>query len=110
MNPRFPIQCLVASWVFGLFGLLLGVYVEPELFSRFGSVVVLLAVMSEYALLKAELDRLYDRLSGLGAAEADNTGIPDLAPSTWHQKQALVSHVTIIIGTLIWGFGDLWLR
>ncbi len=109
MKTKFPIQCLVASWVFGVIGFILGVYFKPELFSRFGSIVVLLAVMSEYALLKLELELLYKRLRGQGEAAAGNTGIPDLSPSKSHQKQALISHITIVIGTFIWGFGDLCL-
>ncbi|WP_096087824.1 hypothetical protein [Agaribacterium haliotis] len=110
MNERFPIQCLIASWVFGVIGLLLGIYIASDLFARFGSIVVLLAVMSEYALLKSELMRLYQSLRGQGAAVCGNTGIPNLEPSRWHQKQALISHITIIVGTFIWGFGDLCLQ
>ncbi|MBW3197024.1 hypothetical protein [Marinobacter nauticus] len=109
-KPNFPIQCLVVSWVIAIFGLGLGVVVDPDHFGRSGSLVVLFAVVSEYALLKAELQQLYNHLEGQGAAEAGNRGIPNLSPSLWHQKQALMSHITIVIGTFIWGFGDIWLQ
>ncbi len=110
MNQRFPIQCLVFSWLLGIFGLILGIYINPEYFGRMGSIVVLFSVMSEYALLKIELDRLYQRLKGQGATQDGSKGIPDLTPSVWHQRQALMSHITIIVGTFIWGFGDLFLQ
>ncbi len=107
MNPRFPLKCLIASWAFGLVGLLLGIFYKPEYFSRFGAIVVLLALMSEYALLKYELERLYQSLSGV---ENSGKSLLNLAPSKWHQKKALMSHITIVLGTFVWGFGDLWLQ
>jgi hypothetical protein len=110
MNNSFPIQCLISSWLVSIIGIVIGIYFEPEYFARIGSVIVLLAVMSEYALLQVELSRLYESLRGQGAAECGNTGVPDLTPTRWHQRQALMSHITIVIGTLIWGFGDLWLK
>ena len=110
MSPRFPLKCLIASWAFGVLGFVLGIYLNPEFFSRFGAIVVLFALMSEYTLLKSELDRLYQRLHGQGAAQAGNAGIPNLAPSKWHKKKAQVSHITIVVGTFIWGFGDLCLQ
>lgn len=110
MGLWFSAICLISSWVLGMAGLLLGIFLEPEYFARMGAVVVLMSVMSEYALIKAELGSLYKSLRGQGAAECGNTGILDLAPSLWHQRLALMSHITIIIGTVIWGFGDLWLK
>lgn len=110
MNPRFPISCLIISWLIGLSGYVLGAYSNPEYFGRVGSLVVLFGVISEYALLKAELGRLYNLLKGQGAATYGNLGIPDLTPSPWQQKQALMSHITIVVGTVIWGFGDLWFK
>ncbi|MBD3755713.1 MAG: hypothetical protein IE937_08735 [Gammaproteobacteria bacterium] len=94
---------LVLAWVMGLVGLALGVLVEPALFARFGSMVVLFGAMSEYALLHGELNLLYQRLHKV---EADDD-MPDLMPSKWHLKKVRFSHLTVIIGTFIWGFGDL---
>jgi len=96
---------LIGAWLSGLFGLLLGVFLEPIWFARFGSVMVLLAVMSEYSLLHSELDVLYRRLDKIEVGE----DIPDLSPSKWHRKKVLWSHFTVVLGTLIWGFGDLFL-
>ena len=110
-NKNFPFQCILFSWVVGAIGLMLGVCVSPEWFGRFGSLIVLFAVMSEYALLQSELNNLYAALKGQGAAEFGNdTGIPDLSVSKWHRTQTLMSHSTIVVGTLIWGFGDIFIE
>lgn len=96
---------LIFSWMVGLIGLLLGLFVEPIWFARFGSLIVLLGAMSEYTLLHNELDVLYRRLDNLDVGD----DIPDLSPSKWYKKKVLWSHFTVILGTLIWGFGDLLL-
>ena len=94
---------LLLAWAAGLLGLVLGLVFDPLWFARFGSLVVLFSVMSEYSLLHGELHILYQRLEKV-MAEDD---MPDLTPSKWHLKKVWISHVTIVIGTLIWGFGDL---
>jgi len=109
-RQNFPIQCLVISWVLLAIGFGLGTKIDPMFFSRFGSIVVLLGIMSEYSLIKIELATLYKTLKGQGAAVAGNRGISDLTPDNWHQKQALLAHITIVTGTLVWGFGDLFIK
>ncbi len=96
---------LLIAWLAGLVGVALGILLEPLWFARFGSLVVLFAVMSEYVLLHSELNRLYIQLEGVDHGD----DIPDLSPSKWHRKKVMLSHVTIVLGTLIWGFGDLLL-
>lgn len=96
---------LLLAWVMGLAGLVFGLVLEPIWFARFGSLMVLFAVMSEYALLHGELDLLYQRLEKVQAED----DMPDLTPSKWHRKKVWLSHLTVILGTLIWGFGDLLL-
>jgi len=105
-NPRLPTYCLLAAWVLGVVGLGLGLLVSPMMFARFGSLIVLFALIGEFALLKGELSRLYDSLSD------DSDGLvhsKDFTPSRWHNKKGLLLHVTIVAGTIIWGFGDLFL-
>lgn len=95
---------LLLAWLSGLVGLVLGLVLEPMWFARFGSLMVLFSLMSEYFLLHNELNRLYASLE-----EVDDSDIPDLSPSKWHYKKVWLSHMTIVLGTLIWGFGDLLL-
>lgn len=96
---------ILFAWASGLIGLILGVSLEPLWFARFGSVIVLFAVMSEYSLLHGELNRLYMRLETVDAED----DMPNLSPSKWHLKKVWLSHITLVVGTLIWGFGDLLL-
>ncbi|WP_373020200.1 hypothetical protein [Thiomicrorhabdus sp.] len=96
---------LVLAWLMGLIGFVFGLVFDPIWFARFGSVVVLFAVMSEYALLHGELNILYQRLEKVQAED----DMPDLTPSKWHRKKVWLSHLTVVLGTLIWGFGDLLL-
>lgn len=94
---------LLLAWLTALLGFVFGLVWQPMWFARFGSLVVLLAIMTEYILLHAELNRLY---AGLAKVDSD-TDIPDLSPSKWHNKKVWVAHFTVVLGTLIWGFGDL---
>lgn len=94
---------LVLAWLAGLLGLILGLVIEPLWFARFGSLVVLFSLISEYLLLHSELNILYARLSKIDSDD----DIPDLSPSKWHIKKVWAAHFTVIAGTLIWGFGDL---
>ncbi|MBD3611641.1 MAG: hypothetical protein HUJ13_04405 [Hydrogenovibrio crunogenus] len=103
MPKNKALLLLVAAWVVGFIGALLGLLFDPNWFSRFGSLVVLLAVMSEYTLLHGELARLYTKLDQISAED----DIPDLSPSRWHRKKFQMTHLTVILGTFIWGFGDL---
>jgi hypothetical protein len=96
---------LILAWAAGLIGFVMGVIFEPMWFARFGSLVVLFSLVGEYALLHNELDRLYVSLEKV----EDSGDIPDLSPSKWHHKKVWLSHLTVVFGTLIWGFGDLLL-
>ncbi len=94
---------LIASWIAGGLGLILGIALEPIWFARFGSLVVLFAVMSEYTLLHNELRIIYDNLEN----HESISKITDITPSRWHHKKMWLTHLTVILGTFIWGFGDL---
>ncbi|MDX1795570.1 MAG: hypothetical protein R3219_02490 [Hydrogenovibrio sp.] len=94
---------LLSAWTMGITGLILGLAISPDWFARFGSVMVLFAVMSEYTLIHFEFTQLYKNLDAIKSHE----NIPDLSPSKWHRKKVWFSHLTVIIGTGIWGFGDL---
>ena len=77
------ILLLLLAWFSGFLGFVLGVWLDPLWLARFGSLVVLFSVMSEYSLLYGELDRLYVRLESVNS----DTDIPDLTPSKWHIKK-----------------------
>jgi hypothetical protein len=105
-NPRLSGLCLLMSWLLGAAGFLLGLTIEPMWFARFGSLVVLFALMGEFSLLKDELSRLYGRLSDSDDGLVHSM---DFMPSRWQNKKSILLHLSIIAGTIIWGFGDLLL-
>lgn len=36
-NPNFPIQCLIVSWAIAIFGLVLGIVVDPGHLGKTGT-------------------------------------------------------------------------
>ena len=67
------------------------------------------AIIGEFKLLKNEQNRLYGKLKGRGNVQAGEKGIPDLAQPNCHVRQMYAAHVTTIVGTLVWGFGEVLL-
>ncbi|WP_421840580.1 hypothetical protein [Marinobacter algicola] len=106
---RYSIGSILLATIMALAGLTLGVYSDPKWFGNFGALVVMFGVASEYALLQNELKALYSALKGKGAAECGNNGIPDLSPGEFHSKLAFISHMVIVLGTGLWGFGEWYL-
>ena len=96
---RWPLVLILIAWFAGALGLVLGLLLGPHWFSRFGALVVLFAAAAEYQLLQLEFDALYSRLASENAAH--------LSPSVWQQRKKWLAHITLIVGILIWGFGDL---
>ena len=110
MNKHsFSITMLIFSIVSFCTGHYLGVTSDHKWFGNFGSLIVLFGVASEYSLIQLEFKSLYEALKGQGAAVAGNDGIPDLSPNKFHSYLALLSHMIIILGTLVWGFGEFFL-
>ncbi|MEO9736424.1 MAG: hypothetical protein ABJF90_05140 [Lentilitoribacter sp.] len=106
---RFSIGTICLAIAMALVGLSLGIYIEPKWFGNFGALVVMFGVASEYSLLQHELKALYSALRGQGAAVCGNDGIPDLSPGKFHSRLALISHLVIVLGTVLWGFGEWYL-
>lgn len=103
-HRHLPVFCLLLAWATAMLGFFIGVGGLEHLFARFGSLVVLFALIGEFSLLRAELTRLYERL---GHSEDDLVHTRDFTPSKWHRKKTILLHLTVVGGTLIWGFGDL---
>ena len=106
---KLSILSLLFSVICVTVGLTLGIYFEYSWFGRFGALVVLCGLISEYSLLQKELKELYSALEGQGATQDGNTGIPDIRPSSVHRWLSNSSHIVIIAGTIVWGFGDYFL-
>ena len=103
-NPRIPVLCLLLAWSMGATGLALGILLNPDWFARFGSLVVLFSAIGAFSLRRGELTRLYESLS---KSEDGLVHTRDFTPSRWHDKKGMLLHLTIVAGTVTWGFGDL---
>lgn len=99
-SRRLPLIFLVLSFISLIFGLILGLVFDSMLFARMGSVVVLFGIMCEFSMLKLELALLYKKLE-------NGTENQNLSPSLWHQNKSYMAHIMVVVGTLVWGFGDL---
>lgn len=76
---------------------------EKLWFMRSGSIMVLLAVIVEYKLNQKALKNI-NRKSKMSAV----SGFPvNLLNSKEHNRIAIFTHTFAILGTLIWGYGDL---
>ena len=74
-------------------------------FARSGAIMVLLAVFVEYR-ISAHVYEAIQKAQHL--ATIVNNGVPPKAkPSKQNTKIANAAHVTVVIGTFIWGYGDL---
>ena len=96
---RWPLVLILIALLTIVLGLSLGFLLEPQWFSRFGALVVLLGLAAEYQLLQLELSALYTHLNAQIESE--------VGPSAWQRRKQWLAHVTVVIGTLVWGFGDL---
>ncbi|PKM21056.1 MAG: hypothetical protein CVV11_06235 [Gammaproteobacteria bacterium HGW-Gammaproteobacteria-15] len=103
---KFSMGMIFLALAMALVGLLLGIFQDPKWLGNFGALVVMFGVASEYSLLQHELKALYAALKGEGAPVFGSSGIPDLKPCRFHSVLALTSHIVIVLGTVIWGFGE----
>ncbi|MCF6436245.1 hypothetical protein [Pseudoalteromonas sp. MMG022] len=109
MKYLFSILFIIGAFTSCIGGYHLGISLDPEWFARFGSLVVLFGVCSEYELYKIEKEKLFGQLKGQGASVFGGSGIPDLTHSSGHNLLSALSHFAVFVGTIVWGFGDKFL-
>ena len=102
---RKPMIFLTLSWLVVLTSLYLETVFNEALFSRSGSLMVLFAVIADYDMLRTRDDYHSEQLNKhLQGVRVD---FKDIHPSKSHQHLETAAHITIILGTIIWGYGDL---
>jgi len=111
MELDFTFSALITAWFAAGYFFYLDTLLDSNWFSRSGSLIVLFAVMSEYLLLKDQNEHIY-RLITKGRWSAENNLQPTgkLAPNKSHLIKDKATHVSVVLGTLIWGYGDLILN
>lgn len=76
--------------------------------ARSGSLMVLLSVIANYVLLRARDAYHSEKLKQHGRGER-SVDFSKVHPSRNHQYLETVSQISVVIGTVIWGYGDLFL-
>ena len=102
-NSNYPVHCLVFAWVGIVVSYVVAINYGAQWFSRTGSMLVLFSVMAEYALLTGRHDLLIEKIMKRSGIMA---GIGNVSPTKKHQNQEKFAHISAILGTFIWGFGD----
>ncbi|WP_143186833.1 hypothetical protein [Microbulbifer donghaiensis] len=107
---EFSKNLVVAAWFAAAIALitdLLGYTADIALFGRAGAVMTLCAVVLEYKLStkgQADTDYIADGPVSLG-----DVGKATLLTEA-EKKIQRGAHVSVVVGTIIWGFGDLITR
>jgi hypothetical protein len=116
MSPKFflgrndlknlnAVIALIAAWVFVLVSLFLESRFENELFSRSGSMMVLITVVAKQLLLKGKNQFRTAQLKAIDNGE--KAELDKVHPTKTHQNLEIFANINILLGTLIWGYGDL---
>lgn len=105
-NNRKPIIFLIIAWLIVLISFYLETIWGSSLFPRSGSLMVLFAFIAEYYLLRARDKYHSNQLKTY--SKGNQVDFEEVHPSKSHQYLEKVSHITVIIGTIIWGYGDLF--
>lgn len=106
-RTKCDVAYLAGAYV-GVFGsLLYSIYMhDPTWFSRSGSIMVLFAAIIEYWNLKLQQTINEKATEGAGALRG---GVGLLSQPIYRQKLSRFTHFTVVLGTVIWGYGDLLL-
>lgn len=96
---------LLSAWVFVLVCWFIDRSAGTDLFARAGSVLVLVAVIAEYRLLASKNAFHSLQLTALENGHKVDFGIQH--PNKRHLWLEGSAHISTIVGTLIWGYGDL---
>ena len=74
-----------------------------DLISRSGSLMVLFSAIGEYRLMLTHIPRI-----GVFVRNAHGKDIPSINPvNKIENRISIILHITLLLGTLIWGYGNL---
>lgn len=124
---KFECQLLLAAFLFSGLSLFFDIYLgRTDLFMRSGAIIVLLAAIVEYRtsshILKdiqnafrkniakdTAIDWLLEDKSRLNGLLKVITALPP-TPTKERKVLSLFTHVFLVVGTIIWGYGDLFIN
>ena len=96
---------LFAAWVFTGLSLLMNVDSSQNLFARSGSMLVLVAIIISYQLMSSR--NAYHNAQLVQYKDGIQVDFSKQHPSTFHHQLEKYAQITAVIGTVIWGYGDL---
>ena len=103
-----PTVCLILAWAVVIASLLAEIKFGGNWLARSGSMMVLLSVMANYILLQDRDAYHSEKLKQYRAGD-QAADFSKIHPSREHQDLESTSQVSVVIGTVIWGYGDLFL-
>jgi len=105
-NNLKPTLVLISAWLVVLVSCYLQIRMGNSMFSRSGSMMVLITVVAKQMLLKGRNEYHHQQLRKLAAGKKAN--LEKIHPTKSHGYLETVANLNILIGTLIWGYGDLF--
>lgn len=106
INNLKPILFLISSWLIVFISFYFETIAGRSLFSRSGSLMVLFAVIANHNLSKGRDEYHHSQLKAYSRGEKIN--FKEIHPSKQHQYLETFTHINIVLGTFIWGYGDLF--
>lgn len=79
---------------------------DPTLFGRSGSIITLLGVIMEYRRIMS-IDKENKYTHGTTVSLGQTRQLFNVSPKD--KKYRLISNIIVILGTIIWGYGDLFI-
>ena len=103
-NLKIEIILLLGAFTWIIFSYFYSFGTKPETwFARSGSIMVLLSVIVEYKLAVLQQNKINRAIQ-----KSSYIGMPARSKlSKEYNYISTVTHVFVILGTLIWGYGDL---
>ena len=107
---QYSLYSLIFFWIFSITAFFLDVWSfsnEINLFARSGALLTLFSIFLEYNLLQKLSLKFPKRKNNEPTFGDVGNAIKHSNPTSYDSKVQLFAHISIILGTLIWGFGDL---
>lgn len=104
---KYPFGCIIFSFISCIIFLILGLSNTHEWFGRGGAIIVLFGVAAEFGLIQIQSEKINERISGVGGLSGPV--VTDLDIPSPFSTLRMFSHICVVVGTLIWGFGDWFL-
>jgi hypothetical protein len=108
-TTRWVVAAMAISWLLSALSLYFSLKTGKDWFPRSGSVMCLFGAAGAFRLINSHNKALFLALTE-HVITAERELALGLAPSKHYQRGSYFAYLTGIVGTLIWGYGDLMIR